>query len=123
MGDFDYRAGSRSLHVRHGGDDEAHADFEAAWRVFLSKRTEVDFQEWRDQRDWTARKYAIWKAGERLPSQQPNTIMRCSCGELFDSQGGARRLTRSWPCASAAKALKQPSRRYRVRRNAGVRSR
>src|SRR5882672_5243368 len=24
--------------------------------VFLSKRIEVDFQEWRDQRDWTARK-------------------------------------------------------------------
>jgi hypothetical protein len=42
--------------------DEAHADFEAAWRVFLSKRTEADFQEWRDQRDWTARKYAMWEA-------------------------------------------------------------
>jgi hypothetical protein len=50
--------------------DEARADFEAAWRVFLSKRTEVDFQEWRDQRDWTARKYAMWEAGEGLPSQR-----------------------------------------------------
>jgi hypothetical protein len=38
--------------------DEARADFEAAWRVFLSKRTEAGFQEWREQRDWTARKYA-----------------------------------------------------------------
>src|ERR1700726_727388 len=28
--------------------DEARADFEAAWRVFLSKPTEADFQEWRD---------------------------------------------------------------------------
>jgi hypothetical protein len=37
--------------------DEARADFEAAWRVFLSKRTEADFQEWREQRDWTAEKY------------------------------------------------------------------
>ena len=46
--------------------DEARADFDAAWRVFLSKRTEVDFQEWRDQRDWTARKYAMWEAGERV---------------------------------------------------------
>ena len=50
--------------------DEARADFDAAWRVFLSKRTEVDFQEWRDQRDWTARKYAMWEAGEGLPSQR-----------------------------------------------------
>jgi hypothetical protein len=52
--------------------DEARAHFEAAaWRVFLSNRTEVDFQEWRDQRDWTARKYAMWEARERLPSAVP----------------------------------------------------
>jgi chorismate synthase len=31
--------------------------------VFLSKRTKADFQDWRDQRDWTARKYAMWAAG------------------------------------------------------------
>jgi hypothetical protein len=65
--------------------DEARADFEAVWKVFLSNRTEADFQEWRDQRDWTARKYAIWKAGERMPSQRPSSIMRCACGETFDS--------------------------------------
>jgi hypothetical protein len=52
--------------------DEARADFESAWRVFLSKRTEADFQEWRDQRDWTERKYAMWERGERFPSQQPS---------------------------------------------------
>lgn len=28
--------------------DEARADFEAAWKVFLSRRTEADFQAWRD---------------------------------------------------------------------------
>jgi hypothetical protein len=60
--------------------DQARDDFQAAWRVFLSRRTEADFQEWRDQRDRTARKYALWKAGERLPSQQPNSMMRCACG-------------------------------------------
>jgi hypothetical protein len=42
--------------------DEARAEFEAAWKLFLSNRTEADFQEWRDQRDWTARKYALWDA-------------------------------------------------------------
>ncbi len=52
---------------------------------FLSNRTEADFQEWRDARDWTARKYAMWAAGERLPSQKRNSLMRCSCGEVFDS--------------------------------------
>src|SRR5882724_7180301 len=28
--------------------DEARADFEQAWTLFLSKRTEADFQAWRD---------------------------------------------------------------------------
>ncbi len=53
--------------------DKARADFEAAWRVFLSKRTVADFQAWREQRDWTARKYAMWERGERLPSQAPKS--------------------------------------------------
>jgi hypothetical protein len=65
--------------------DQARADFEAAWRVFLSKRTEADFQAWRDQRDWTERKYAMWERGERMPSQKPSSMMRCPCGEVFDS--------------------------------------
>jgi hypothetical protein len=37
--------------------DQARADFEAAWRLFLMKRMDTDFQEWRDNRDWTAEKY------------------------------------------------------------------
>jgi hypothetical protein len=45
--------------------DQAHAAFEAAWRVCKSKRTETDFQVWRDQRDWTERKYAAWTASQR----------------------------------------------------------
>ncbi|SHH32473.1 hypothetical protein SAMN05444169_6896 [Bradyrhizobium erythrophlei] len=70
--------------------DQARADFEVAWRVFLANRTEADFQEWLDQEAWTARKSAMWKAGERLPSQRPSSIMRCACGEAFDShQPGA----------------------------------
>ena len=46
--------------------DQARADFEAAWRMFLAKRTPDDFQAWRDQRDWTQRKYAAWDAGQRV---------------------------------------------------------
>ena len=65
--------------------DQARTRFEAAWHVFLSKRKEADFQAWRDQRDWTDRKYAMWKRGERLPSQKPNSLMTCPCGQVFDS--------------------------------------
>jgi hypothetical protein len=65
--------------------DEARADFEVAWKIFLSNRTEADFQAWRDQRDWTARKYAMWERGEKLPSQIPSSLMTCPCGKVFDS--------------------------------------
>lgn len=51
--------------------ETARAAFEAAWHVYLPKRTNADFQEWRDQEVWTERKYAMWKAGKRLPSQHP----------------------------------------------------
>ncbi|WP_141688495.1 hypothetical protein [Bradyrhizobium paxllaeri] len=65
--------------------DQARNAFMAAWAVFLSKRTDADFEEWRRQRDWTTRKYAMWECGEKLPTQLPNTMMKCPCGRTFDS--------------------------------------
>jgi hypothetical protein len=65
--------------------DKGRREFQRAWRVLLSSRTEADFQAWRDQRDWTERKYAMWERGERLPSQMPSSLMTCPCGETFDS--------------------------------------
>jgi hypothetical protein len=59
--------------------DQARADFEAAWRVFLSKRTETDFQAWRDQRDWTAEKYRRFDRGERMPPDW-KPPQRLACG-------------------------------------------
>jgi hypothetical protein len=32
--------------------DQTRADFERAWQVFLSNRTEADFDRWRDAWDW-----------------------------------------------------------------------
>jgi hypothetical protein len=68
-----------------GSFEQAREAFERAWQVFLAKRTEADFQAWRDHRDWMAQKHAIWGRGELLPSQKPNSMMRCPCGEMFDS--------------------------------------
>jgi hypothetical protein len=45
--------------------NQGRFDFERAWHVFSAKRTEADYQAWRDQRDWTERKYARWKHGGR----------------------------------------------------------
>jgi hypothetical protein len=50
---------------------------------------DTDSWEWRDQRDWTERKYALWDAGKRLesPSHGPgkpcSRFMKCPCGEIF----------------------------------------
>jgi hypothetical protein len=46
---------------------QARAAFESSWRVFLSKRTEADFDAWRDQRDWTAERYRRFGRGELMP--------------------------------------------------------
>ena len=72
--------------------ETARADFEAAWNALLPELTETAFQEWRDQQDWTKRKYAMWERGEKLPSQQPSSLMRCPCGETFDSHVPAENL-------------------------------
>jgi hypothetical protein len=47
--------------------DQARADFDREWTVFLSNRTEADFQAWRDQEAWTAEKYRRFDRGERMP--------------------------------------------------------
>jgi hypothetical protein len=65
--------------------DHARERFEAAWRLFLAKRTEADFQAWRDQRDWTERKYAMWQRGERMPTQKSSSLMTCPWGRVFDN--------------------------------------
>jgi hypothetical protein len=65
--------------------DHARADFEAAWQRVLPTLTGANFQEWRDQRDWIAKKYAMWERGEMFPSQRPNSMMGCPCGARFDS--------------------------------------
>jgi hypothetical protein len=88
--------------------DEARADFEQAWQVFLSKRTEADFRAWRDQRDWTARKYALWDAGKKLepPSYGPgkpcSRFIKCPCA----TSRGSIDARPSHRCRSGASSMK-----------------
>jgi hypothetical protein len=84
--------GSHPREIRSGTAatfDEARAEFTSAWPVFLANRSDADFQAWRHQRDQTAWKYSMWERGELLPSQKPNTMMRCPCGITFDSHDPA----------------------------------
>ncbi|WP_156438127.1 hypothetical protein [Bradyrhizobium valentinum] len=47
--------------------EEARLQFERAWMAFVARRTEADFDRWRDHRDWTLRKYAAIDRGEQVP--------------------------------------------------------
>jgi hypothetical protein len=59
---------------------EARKAFEAAWRIFLAKRTDADFQVWRDHPDRAAQKYALWDAGQHLPLLEWEPASRAASG-------------------------------------------
>jgi hypothetical protein len=67
--------------------DQARAGFEAAWQRMLPTLTEVSFQEWRNQRAWTAWKYQMHDAGLPLPTQLQSGRARCFCGVEIDNRG------------------------------------
>jgi hypothetical protein len=60
--------------------DQARAEFEEAWAVFLSNRTAADFQDWRAAKAFTAWKYRMWDADHRLPTQSSDGRSICFCG-------------------------------------------
>ncbi|WNV12834.1 hypothetical protein [Tardiphaga sp. 709] len=62
--------------------ETAHAAFFAAWKTFLSRRTEAEFEASRRQRQWTANKYALWDAGYR--NKLGRGPIRCACGAMFN---------------------------------------
>jgi hypothetical protein len=87
--------------------DQARAGFEAAWKDDLPQCTEADFIEHRRQRDFTAQNYAMRDRGERMPTQVPNSMMRCPCGMRFDSH----KPDESYPHRQHIYAINNP--RYR----------
>jgi hypothetical protein len=79
--------------------DEARAGFQAAWQELAATRSEADYKAWRRQRDWTAWKLRMHALALSLPTQRPDGIARCFCGEVvtnatMDAQiSNAHRLT------------------------------
>jgi hypothetical protein len=53
-------------HVHYAGvrvgviTERSGVAFEAAWRDYLPKRSDADFEEWRQDATWHAAKYARW---------------------------------------------------------------
>jgi hypothetical protein len=76
------RAGSAGLPAeRASGIAESFAEardaFEVAWRAFLARRTEADFEEYRRDRAFHAWKQA---KGLKLPTQVADGRSTCFCG-------------------------------------------
>jgi hypothetical protein len=67
--------------------DACRVEFEATWQRLLPTLTEVNLQEWRDNRDRTAWKYAMWDAHMKMPTQMVNGRPRCFCGAPIDIAG------------------------------------
>jgi hypothetical protein len=63
--------------------EQARAEFEAAWRILSAKRTEADYDAWRDERDWTVWKYTMWETGLKMPTQTQDGTARCFCGAMI----------------------------------------
>jgi hypothetical protein len=73
---------------RHGQTfKQARADFEAAWKEYLPKCSQADFDEYRRSVAWTSWKYAMWSKGCRMPTQSTDGRSRCFCGEAIDIGG------------------------------------
>ena|SRR5215472_16495823 len=60
--------------------EQARDAFEAAWGVFLARRTEADFAEYRRDRAFRAWKQAMWAKGCTLSTQVAEGRALCFCG-------------------------------------------
>ncbi|MCP1761929.1 hypothetical protein [Bradyrhizobium japonicum] len=65
--------------------EEARAGFQAAWQELAATRTEAHYEAWRCQRDWTAWKDRMHDLALPMPTQRPEGIARCFCGEVITS--------------------------------------
>ncbi|WP_316200936.1 MULTISPECIES: hypothetical protein [unclassified Bradyrhizobium] len=72
--------------------EEAKAAFEQAWQKLLPTLTEGDFEAWRKDRDFSAWKQRMWDEKCRLPTQNPNGISRCFCGETITNADYSRHI-------------------------------
>ena len=60
--------------------DQARSAFEAAWRDYLPRCTEADFDEYRFERAHDAWKRRMWDAGCPMPSPTLSGTTKCFCG-------------------------------------------
>jgi hypothetical protein len=75
--------------------DQARTDFEEAWAVLFSNRTEADFEEWRAAQAFTGWKYRMWDTKHRLPTQVSSGRSTCFCGADLTIAGMADHVRRA----------------------------
>ncbi|MDO9385016.1 MAG: hypothetical protein Q7T86_19390 [Hyphomicrobiaceae bacterium] len=60
--------------------EQARAGFEEAWQRLLPKRTEADFEAWRNHQTFTSWKYRMHDTGTKLPTELASGRSHCFCG-------------------------------------------
>jgi hypothetical protein len=65
--------------------EAARAGLEAYWNALLPEIADGAFDAYRRHREFRAAIAAVHARGEKLPSELPNSLMRCICGLTFDS--------------------------------------
>jgi hypothetical protein len=85
-----------------GTFDQARAEFETAWRVYLPKRSEADFQAWRDQQAWRRKNIATLIAASRC--RRIGGLVNCV------------RQRAGWPRASNCPPAVRPAHPYKAGR-------
>jgi hypothetical protein len=65
----------------------SRTDFEAAWKEYLPKCPQADFDEYGRSVAWASWKYAMWDKGCRMPTQSTDGRSRCFYGEPIDTTG------------------------------------
>ena len=94
---FKRAKGCRSMDLQRSIEKPARFRLFVGWETVENHtndfRGSADFQEWRDQQERIARRYALWDAGKRLeppsygPGKPAHRFMKCHCGEVFDMHG------------------------------------
>jgi hypothetical protein len=79
-----YPGSSPADHARGTAEtfDQARGAFEVAWRFFLAKRTDGNFDAYRRDRAFHAWKQAMWAKGLKLPTQVDGRAV-CFCGAVI----------------------------------------
>src|SRR3569623_1064040 len=95
---------------------EARETFDKAWKALHPQKTEADYQEWRDHRDFTTWKYAMQDKGLQIPTQNTSGVSKCYCGIIITIAAVSKHIREHHSAGDVHPLLpdQRPSRHHRI---------